>query len=155
MRNVLNFMLSIVLLQACVEVHAQENQNVAFTTIYIPESLQLTINNAATKKTGSVRQFSTGELDPTKTYLYVFVATWNEGEQQKTARKELKIRAGDRLRLSFWDVAIGQDDNVVIAETNRERGRQGLSELQPNEKLMRAAKKHAENMATQQKLAHD
>lgn len=46
------------------------------------------------------------------------------------------------------------DEAAVIEKTNAERKKADLKPLEPNPKLLAAARKHAENMAAQDKLEH-
>src|SRR4051794_16840125 len=49
---------------------------------------------------------------------------------------------------------ISPEEQAIVDSTNAERKKAGLPELRPNPKLFIAARKHAANMARQNKMAH-
>jgi len=53
------------------------------------------------------------------------------------------------------DIKLSDAEKEVLELTNAQRKAANLPALQPNEKLLKAARSHSENMAKQQKLAHD
>jgi uncharacterized protein YkwD len=48
-----------------------------------------------------------------------------------------------------------EEEQAIIDATNKEREKQNLPPLKPNEKLTKAARTHSENMAKQSKLLHE
>jgi uncharacterized protein (TIGR03000 family) len=55
----------------------------------------------------------------------------------------------------FDDVKMSEMEKAILDLTNAERKKKDLPPLKPNAKLFAAARKHSENMARQEKLAHE
>ncbi len=53
------------------------------------------------------------------------------------------------------ELKISKAEQEIIDRTNKERAKEGLVELKPNEKLFQAAREHSANMAKQGMLAHE
>ena len=52
-------------------------------------------------------------------------------------------------------VKLTEEEQAIVDATNKEREQQKLAPLKPNEKLFKAARAHSENMAKQDKMAHE
>ena len=55
----------------------------------------------------------------------------------------------------FDEIKMSEMEKAILDRTNAERKKKDLPELKPNPKLFAAARKHSENMARQEKLAHE
>jgi uncharacterized protein (TIGR03000 family) len=68
----------------------------------LPPDAKLWVNDAPTAQTGSVRRFHTpANLDPLRTYEYLFRAQWPEGSQTVTRDKTVRFKAGDNVTVDF------------------------------------------------------
>jgi uncharacterized protein (TIGR03000 family) len=55
----------------------------------------------------------------------------------------------------FDEIKMSEMEKAILDRTNAERKKKDLPELKPSPKLFVAARKHSENMARQEKLAHE
>jgi uncharacterized protein (TIGR03000 family) len=62
--------------------------------VTVPAEAKLTIDDVATKSTGTTRVFATPELNPGKDYVYTLKAEITVGSKTETIVKQVTVRAG-------------------------------------------------------------
>jgi uncharacterized protein (TIGR03000 family) len=73
----------------------QENPNLIFMEVRVPQDAQLWINNQETRMRGTERMFFSPPVTPGRTYSYELKATWNDPSgQQVTRTRTVNVRAG-------------------------------------------------------------
>lgn len=73
----------------------------ATIVVNLPAEAKLTIDDAATRSTSSVRVFSTPTLENSKDYFYTLKAEIVRDGQTVTASKRVAVRAGEETRVSL------------------------------------------------------
>jgi len=73
----------------------------ATIVVNLPAEAKLTIDDAATRSTSSVRVFSTPTLDNGKDFFYTLKAEIVRDGQTVTASKKVAVRAGEETRVSL------------------------------------------------------
>jgi uncharacterized protein (TIGR03000 family) len=78
----------------------------AYFTVNVPADARLWVEGAETKMAGASRRFSTPQdLDPLRTYEYVFRAQWQQGGETVTRDKTVRFKAGDDRPVDFTQTA--------------------------------------------------
>jgi uncharacterized protein (TIGR03000 family) len=78
----------------------------AFFTVKVPADAKVWVNDIETKQTGVSRRFHTPpDLDPRKSYEYVFRAQWAEGGQTVTRDRTVRFKTGEDLPVDFTQAA--------------------------------------------------
>lgn len=70
-------------------------------TIAVPANATVWLEGVATRQTGPVRRFVTPPLDPSESYGYTVRACWHDGERWVEQSKEIAVRAGDNVGITF------------------------------------------------------
>jgi uncharacterized protein (TIGR03000 family) len=73
----------------------------ATIVVSLPAEAKLTIDDAATRSTSSVRVFSTPTLDNGKDFFYTLKAEIVRDGQTVTATKKVAVRAGEETRVAL------------------------------------------------------
>jgi uncharacterized protein (TIGR03000 family) len=69
--------------------------------IQVPENATVSIDGAATRQTGTTRQFASPPLAPGKEYSYEVRARWTAAGKTVEQTQNVTVRAGDRLNVTF------------------------------------------------------
>ena len=67
----------------------------------VPADAEVWLDGVRTRQTGESRLFVSPPLTVGKEYSYEVRVTWKEGDQEKVEKRDLGVRAGDRLSESF------------------------------------------------------
>jgi uncharacterized protein (TIGR03000 family) len=78
-----------------------ESLTVAQIELRVPAGALVWLDGVPTRQTGAVRLFVSPPLTVGKEYSYEVRVTWKEGDGDKAEKRELTVRAGDRLSASF------------------------------------------------------
>lgn len=73
----------------------------AIFEIRLPADAQLWVQGKRMMQTGSLRRFTSPELDPSAEYVYHVRARWTQGGQAITREQPLLMRAGERESVTF------------------------------------------------------
>lgn len=69
--------------------------------IQVPETAVITFNGDKTSQTGTVRQFVTPQLDPSRIYTYEIKASWMEAGREIIRTRKIQVRAGELEVVNF------------------------------------------------------
>jgi uncharacterized protein (TIGR03000 family) len=126
----------------------------ALLEFHLPEGAALEIQGVRTESRGPVRHIRSTPLEPDKRYVYDVRVIWREGDETKSAEREVRIQAGKRFVVDFRTDGLTPDERAVLELTNIERARAGLPPLKADPRLCQAARQHTANMAQHNVLAH-
>ena len=73
----------------------------AVLSVQVPADATVWVQGAATKQTGTTREFISPPLDPGRDYTYTVKAQWKSGDQNVEQTQTVTVRAGDRSGLLF------------------------------------------------------
>jgi len=107
----------LILASACSVLVAQEADHPAYLEITVPASARLTIDNAKTQQTGSVRRFESPPLPPGQTFTYHLKATWTEQGKEVVSAKDVRMVAGQETKV---DLRQDRSPDVVYVPTPQE-----------------------------------
>jgi uncharacterized protein (TIGR03000 family) len=78
----------------------------AYFIVSLPADARLWVEGTETTTAGATRRFSTPQnLDPLRTYEYVFRAQWRQGGETVTRDKTVRFKAGDDRPVDFTQTA--------------------------------------------------
>jgi len=78
----------------------------AWFKVALPADAKLWVNDAPTTQAGANRRFQTSpDLDPLRTYEYVFRAQWRANGETVTRDKTVRFKTGDDLPVDFTQTA--------------------------------------------------
>ena len=87
----------------------------ALLTVRIIDDATLTVDGAATKQKGTMRDFYSPPLTPGKTYRYTLVASWQPNNYETfTLTRIVKVEAGKKIEVDLRKVDPAQGDKLVI-----------------------------------------
>jgi uncharacterized protein (TIGR03000 family) len=76
--------------------------------VIVPPDAHVWVQNQATSKTGSIRDFVSPLLEPSRNYTYDVRARWNEGGQEVEQTRTVEVHAGGQTTVDFRALAPGQ-----------------------------------------------
>ncbi len=122
--------------------------------VRLPADAELELMGKKMLGSGAVRKFRTAPVEVDKDFKYTFRATWTVDGQTRMTERELAVRAGQVFDVDLHDSDVSTEERAVLDLVNQERAKRELKQLVFSGKLMRAARKHAANMASINELSH-
>jgi uncharacterized protein (TIGR03000 family) len=86
---------------------AESANRAAQIELRVPAGAEVWLDDVRTRQTGEVRPFVSPPLAAGKEYSYQVRVTWKDGGREMVEKRELTVRAGDRLSASF-PAAVGE-----------------------------------------------
>lgn len=83
----------------------QKPNNEAVVVVRVPENAKLFANGQPTNLTGTERIFATPDLTPGHDFNYTMSVEWTSNGETKTAKQQVKVRAGHRTMVDFTERA--------------------------------------------------
>jgi uncharacterized protein (TIGR03000 family) len=170
------FLLAVVIVGFCISSLGAAEPTSATIEVTLPPNAKLYLGDTLLRTEASTHRLETPPLERDKTYAYTFRLVVQRDDKTQTMTRKVLVRAGEITRVDFNDDIItvrkpdlpkpqevAADDEFklttmerdILDRTNAERKKKDLPELKANPKLIAAARKHTENMARQDKLAHE
>lgn len=69
--------------------------------VEVPQGAEVIIDGAATRQTGTVREFVSPSLTPGHTYVYELHARWTDGGRAVEQTRVVEVQAGARQKVTF------------------------------------------------------
>lgn len=170
------FLLAVLIAGYCTSSLGAAEPTSAIVEVTLPPNAKLYLGDTLLRSEASTHRLETPPLERDKTYTYTFRLVVQLDDKTQTTTRKVFVRAGETTRIDFNDdiitarkpdlpkpeEAAAADEfkltdveRDILDRTNAERKKKDLPELKPNPKLIAAARKHSENMARQDKLAHE
>lgn len=162
--------LTLAVLLTTTVVSAGQAPTPARIVVKLPADAELYVDDVRFTRTGATRTIETPPLEPGERYSYTLRAVAERGGRTVSASKKIAFRAGETTRVDFGELRpagekavkaepgalrLSKDEQAVLDLVNEERQKAGLTPLRPSALLFRAARDHAANMASQDRLAHE
>ncbi|MBM4067412.1 MAG: TIGR03000 domain-containing protein [Planctomycetes bacterium] len=158
-------------------IEQQDTSATARIIVLLPPEAILFVDDLESSQTGDVRILRSPPLEPGHTYSYSLRVDVPSAGKVTSMRKKVSFRAGDTVTVAFREANARREsperrtkhaarptgrrtqeivrlEQALVDLTNLERGNAGLSPLQPEQRLAKAARDHSVNMARQQKMNH-
>jgi uncharacterized protein (TIGR03000 family) len=123
-------------------------------TIHLPDDAELEIRGKKVDGSGELRHETVTPIKRDGESLYVFKASWKEGDLVRAMKRSLRLKPGDTAELDL-NLDLNADEKMILSLINKEREKASLQPLTTDPKLNRAARTHSLNMAKQKKMSHE